>query len=111
MVSLLQGHHHQWQRLAATHIVVPFGARETAVEKGTGIQLFVGGAALEEEAPTPMSEAFASTTNCRVGSGCDRTGAEVNSTLSQEKTASAFSVQVKEQSVDVSSVKEPATLL
>ena len=60
-------------------------------EKRARMYLIVRGSMWDNTAPTPTSDASTSTTNCRVGSGATRMGAETKRLLSLANAASAAS--------------------
>lgn len=84
VLPLLQRHLNH-QQFLISNVMISFSWRQAAGEKGTGMELVVGGQALGKHGPTPTSEASPSTENCRSGSGIWRMGADVKRDFSSWK--------------------------
>ena len=63
--------------------------------EGTRVYLESAGERRDRVAPTPTLDAFTSTVNWDLGSGCTRVGADTNLHLSSLNALSAASFQVK----------------
>ncbi|XP_070849822.1 Fc receptor-like protein 5 [Chaetodon trifascialis] len=80
-------------------------------KKAQGCNFRSEGERWDRTAPTPESEASTSTTNCAVGSGWDKTGAETNKDFNLAKATSASGIHTNGTFTEVSLVKGVATLL